>query len=76
MNVSKIVEMYEEMLDDVWGVVQTGGKKIPTSRELKILFRSNYAQGLREFVDSLIEDHGYHQDEIDESGIYEYISMH
>jgi hypothetical protein len=50
--------MYEDMLDDVYGVVDVAGMQYDTSRLLKEADPIAYAVGMHDYADSLMSD-GY-----------------
>lgn len=51
-------QMYDEMLDDCYGVVEVAGITYDTSRVLKECDPIAYRLGMNDYADSLMED-GY-----------------
>lgn len=54
----ELERMYDEMLDEVYGVVEIAGMNFDTSRALKECDPIAYRVGMVDYADSLIED-GY-----------------
>lgn len=51
--------MYDELLDDVYGLVQIAGLSYETSSVLKEVDHIAYREGFLDYVDGLAQDQGW-----------------